>query len=135
MRGKIHIGIALNLAMVLHFARKILRKVSSEGNRVVPGGPRKYMFYIDSMDSITVLGDASDRLKEIVAGYDELPYRCTFYTADEVFDMMSRKILKKGGISHPCQDECLDGISLAYDGGRSAGEFMDELCMCRTSRR
>ena len=121
--------------MVLHFARKIVRKLCSRGNRnAIPRGPREYMFYVDSMESITVLGDASDRLKEIVDGYGELSYRCTFYTADEVVDMMSRKILK-GGISHPCHDECLNGISLAYDGGRSAGEFMDELCMCRTSRR
>lgn len=133
MRRKIHIGNALYLAIVLHFVRKILRKVSSEGNRVVPGGPRKYMFYCDSLNEITVIGDESDRLKEILEDYDsELPYHCAFYTVAEVQDMLERKIC---GIAHPCHDECLNGISLAYDGGRSAGEFMDELCMCRTSRR
>ena len=119
--------------MVLHFARKIARKLCSPGNRnAMPGEPRRYMFYCDSLTEITVLGDESDRLKDIVAEEGDMPYHCTFYTVAEVQDMLARKVC---GIAHPCHDECLNGISLAYDGGRSAGEFMDELCMCRTSRR
>lgn len=98
----------------------------------MPGEPRQYMFYCNSMEMITVLGDASDRLKEIVDKEGDMSYHCTFYTVAEVQDMLERKIC---GIAHPCHDEILDEISIAYDGERSAGEFMDELCMYRTSRR
>ena len=133
MRGTIHIGNALNLAIVLHFARKILRKVSSEGNRnAMPVEPRQYMFYCNSLREITVLGDASDRLKKLVDEAGDMAYRCTFYTVAEVHDMLCRKIC---GISHPCYDDSLNEISIAYDGGRSAGDFMDELCMYQTSRQ
>ena len=131
MRRKIHIGNALYLAIVLHFVRKILRKVSSEGNRVVHGGSRKYMFF-PYMHELTVIGDASDRLKDILEAEDDLNDHCVIYTAAEVDELLHDR---KFGVSHPCHNEYLNGISIAYDGGRSAGEFMDELCMCRTSRR
>lgn len=98
----------------------------------MPGDPRQYMFYCNSLHEITVLGDESDRLKEIVAEEGDMSYHCTFYTVAEVQDMVERKIC---GIAHPCHNEFLDRISIAYDDGRSAGEFMDELCRYRAIRR